>query len=171
MSEKGRELHVDREETKGDNPPPPPYPQSGNGYPPQQGYVNPVKEYPCSQQFQGPPPYHGYVVHPPPPVGVQPAQVITIAPQPPRKDYMLPAVLVTLFCFFPTGIIAIMRASEARSAALYGDMDYAERHNKSAKKMIKISIIVGVLCYAALIALMVFYVNFIGRIVSQNYHH
>ncbi|XP_053384070.1 proline-rich transmembrane protein 1-like [Mercenaria mercenaria] len=143
--------------------PPPVYPgQPNNIPPPQAGYV-----------IQGQPAQQGYVVQPPPPYGVQynnaPPTVATVVPQPPAEDHMIAAILVTVFCFFPTGILAIMRASDAKAAASYGDMQSADRHAKSAKKMINISIIAGIVCTLVMIALVIVYVMVLTQAAQSAY--
>ncbi|XP_055998113.1 uncharacterized protein LOC125646748 isoform X1 [Ostrea edulis] len=91
------------------NEPPPQYqPNQGNGYPPQ---------YQPPQQYAP-----QYTDHPGFPAGGYSANTVVLAPgpmtmnDPPPPDYMNRAIFVTICCFWPTGIFAIMKASESRSA-------------------------------------------------------
>uniref|UniRef100_A0A0L8FRR2 Interferon-induced transmembrane protein n=2 Tax=Octopus bimaculoides TaxID=37653 RepID=A0A0L8FRR2_OCTBM len=72
---------------------------------------------------------------------------------------MLAAILVTLFCFCPTGIAAIIYADKANTLARTGNTAGAQEANNSARQFIKISIIVGiigsVIAVAAVIAIIV----------------
>lgn len=161
MSEKGsgEALIQDGALPYSDNPTTPRYPAQPYVQPPQPGFV-----------FQGQPAQQGYVVNPPPPYGgVQYNTTgMVVMPAQPAEDHMIAAILVTLFCFFPTGILAIMRASEAKAAASYGDMQASERHSQSAKKMIKISIIAGILTTIVLIGLIIVYIAVISHIAARN---
>ncbi|XP_060561981.1 proline-rich transmembrane protein 1-like [Ruditapes philippinarum] len=166
MSEKGSEpLISDSKQAQQFNGPPPPCYTSQPNYvpPPQAGYV-----------IQGQPAQQGFVVQPPPPYGVQftngQVGVRNVVPLPPAQDHLLAAILVTVFCFFPTGILAIIRASDAKAAASYGDMHTAERHSKSAKKMINISIIAGIFCTLLMIALFVVYFMVITNNIRRAYN-
>lgn len=57
---------------------------------------------------------------------------------------------------------------QAKAAAAYGDMVSAERHSKSAKKMIKISVIAGIITTLMLIGLVVLYIAIISHMASKN---
>ncbi|KAJ8049849.1 Proline rich transmembrane protein 1B [Holothuria leucospilota] len=61
--------------------------------------------------------------------------------QPP--DYMAYAIIVTLFCCLPFGIIAIMRSSSVRSRFASGDYEGARRSSLSAKKWSNAGLICG----------------------------
>lgn len=116
----------------GDEPPPPYQPRLGNGNPP---YYPPPKytDQPCvasEQSFTNP-------------SIVAPGPVRTNEPPPP-PDYMNRAIFVTMCCFWPTGIFAIMKASESRSAIARGDMESARSHSSTARQLSNISVIAGV---------------------------
>jgi Interferon-induced transmembrane protein len=49
---------------------------------------------------------------------------------PPIQTYLVPAILVTLFCFFPTGIAAIVFAAQVSSKRDAGDYIGAARASK-----------------------------------------
>ncbi|KAL5007650.1 hypothetical protein ScPMuIL_016456 [Solemya velum] len=61
------------------------------------------------------------------------------------NDYFVPAILAMIFCFWPTGIIALIKASNARSAMSRGDTVEAETESKKAKTWVIVSIVVGVI--------------------------
>ncbi|MGA9995303.1 MAG: CD225/dispanin family protein [Pyrinomonadaceae bacterium] len=72
---------------------------------------------------------------PPPPVGASGA-----AP----SNYLVPAILVTLFCCLPGGVVAIIYATQVNSKTAAGDIAGAEAASKSAKMWVMISAGVGV---------------------------
>ncbi|XP_005112919.1 proline-rich transmembrane protein 1 isoform X3 [Aplysia californica] len=59
-------------------------------------------------------------------------------------DRMGLAIFVTLCCFWPLGIVAIMKASESRSALNHNDFVAANKHAESSKRLSLISIGCGV---------------------------
>ncbi|BFZ05199.1 hypothetical protein BsWGS_08238 [Bradybaena similaris] len=137
------------------------YPMTGQGYPPAgQGYPPAGQGYPQS---------YGY-----PQQHFQQANVVLaqplIQPQaiagPPPPDRMRAAIFATLCCFWPTGIVAIMRASDARSALARGDIASAQAHARSAKSMIIISVVVGGIAYIVLGIIIGVYV---GIIMSSRF--
>ncbi|CAI9718723.1 proline-rich transmembrane protein 1-like isoform X1 [Octopus vulgaris] len=89
--------------------------------------------------------------------------VLRITTQQPQTTYaenkMVAAILVTFFCFFPTGIPAIIYADKANSMFRCGNATGAALANKNATLFIKISIIIGIItcivCTAAIIAAIV----------------
>lgn len=66
------------------------------------------------------------------------------ATAPSIQTYMLPAILVTLFCFLPTGIAAIVFASQVSSKRKAGDYKGAVRASKRARLWTIASLAVGV---------------------------
>jgi hypothetical protein len=68
---------------------------------------------------------------PPPPAG---------APGAAPSNYLVPAILVTLFCCLPGGVVAIIYATQVNSKVAAGDLAGA----KSAKMWVMISAGVGV---------------------------
>ncbi|MGD6741651.1 CD225/dispanin family protein [Streptomyces sp. BH106] len=92
---------------------------------------------------QQPPPHPG---PPPPPGGGNP-----FIPTPPpnagpkqTRTYMLPAVLVTLFCFLPTGIAAIVFATQVTSKLNAYDYGGAQVASNRAKTLCIVSAAIGV---------------------------
>ncbi|XP_043913799.1 proline rich transmembrane protein 1B isoform X1 [Protopterus annectens] len=60
------------------------------------------------------------------------------------KDYMIESILVTAFCCFLTGIVAIVYSHEARMATSRGDMVQAANTSKKARSLVLFSLIFGV---------------------------
>ena len=66
------------------------------------------------------------------------------AEHPPRvPNYLVQAILVTLFCCVPFGIISIVYAAQVNGKAALGDMEGARRMSRSAKNWAWISFGVG----------------------------
>ncbi|XP_064599988.1 proline-rich transmembrane protein 1-like [Liolophura sinensis] len=128
---------------------PPGYSTPGQGYSGQgysgQGYSGPSAPpgYPPAPQGYGQ--QYGYTTAAYTTAGyntvVQPGVMQTQAAPP---DHFCLAVFVTLCCFWPTGILAIMKASDARSSVARGDMTTAHSQARSAKQMINVSIGIGI---------------------------
>jgi hypothetical protein len=71
-------------------------------------------------------------------------------------NYLVQSILVTVFCCLPTGIAAIIFASQVNSKLAIGDMDGAMASSKNAKLWCWISFGVGGgigLIYAVIIAI------------------
>ncbi|KAL5006280.1 hypothetical protein ScPMuIL_015086 [Solemya velum] len=94
--------------------------------------------------------YNAQYTVPPNVVTMQAHQQPGLVYNQPHGDYMVSAILVTLFCFWPTGILAIMKASEANSAAARGDMLTANTKGEEARRMIRYSVLIGVIAFVAL---------------------
>jgi hypothetical protein len=84
---------------------------------------------------------------PPPPPGAPPPyaqqQGWQGAAGPAIQTWLVPAILVTLFCFLPSGIAAIVFASQVNSKKSAGDYDGAMRASKQARLWTLISLGVG----------------------------
>ncbi|MEV5598667.1 CD225/dispanin family protein [Streptomyces sp. NPDC052496] len=98
---------------------------------------------PWTGQSQQPPP-----TGPPPPPQYQPHYQAQYGPGYPQyakppQSYLVPAVLVTLFCFLPTGIAAIVFATQTNAKVSAGDWAGAEEASKKAKLWTFISLGVG----------------------------
>ncbi len=65
------------------------------------------------------------------------------------RDYLVPAVIVTGFCFFPTGIAAIVYACQARSKKNAGNYRSAARDAKLARLYTITSLVIGIVLYGA----------------------
>jgi len=73
---------------------------------------------------------------------------------------MLFAVLVTIFCFLPTGIIAIINASQVNNRLAIGDMAGAKLASKNAQMWCLISLGIGL--FGGLMFVLFFTNAFIG---------
>ncbi|XP_048733384.2 protein SPEC3-like [Ostrea edulis] len=69
------------------------------------------------------------------------------------RDWTVPAIIATLFCFFPTGICAIIAAVNARSQFLAGDMEGGRTSNAWARGLTMTSIGIGTVLVIIIIAL------------------
>ena len=70
---------------------------------------------------------------------------------------MVMAIMVTICCCLPLGIVATLKATECRSARMRGDRDNALLYGRQAKKFAMI----GLGCGIALIVIMLT-IQFIG---------
>lgn len=64
---------------------------------------------------------------------------------------MTPAILVTLLCFLPTGIAAIVFASQVSAKATTGDYQGSVQASRRARILILVSVGIGVLFWLILI--------------------
>lgn len=77
------------------------------------------------------------------------------------QNWMGPAVLACLCCFWPTGICAIIAASNANEAAANGDVVEAEKHSKKARLYVAASVVMGLILIAlGIVYRMVFYSSY-----------
>jgi hypothetical protein len=83
----------------------------------------------------------------PAPAAQQPAWPGPSGPaRPPNvQTYMIPAVLVTLFCFLPTGIAAIIFASQVTAKLNSGDLAGAQKASTNARTWVIVSAVAGVI--------------------------
>ncbi|XP_070564700.1 proline-rich transmembrane protein 1-like [Ptychodera flava] len=92
--------------------------------------------------IQAPPPYmyNQPMIH----TSASPAVVVqpSLGSAPP--DHLALAIFATVCCFWPTGIFAILRASDARSAAAANDLNRAWDYANKARKLSWISIGIGI---------------------------
>ncbi|XP_054832482.1 proline-rich transmembrane protein 1 [Eublepharis macularius] len=86
--------------------------------------------------------------NPPPPPALSPTQmtpgIAILEPRRPPHDYLPIAVLTTICCFWPTGIIAIIKAVQVRTAVARGDIVSAEIASREARNFSFISLAVGI---------------------------
>jgi hypothetical protein len=74
----------------------------------------------------------------------------------PPPNYLVPAILVTLFCCLPGGIVAIIFATQVNSKYAAGDVQGAMGASKNAKLFTMISAGIGlviIVIYAILIGI------------------
>ena len=62
----------------------------------------------------------------------------------PPKNHLVEAILVTLFCCLPFGIVGIINAARVENAFYSGDEMEAERLSREALKWSKIGLFVGI---------------------------
>ncbi len=101
--------------------PPPGYP----GYPP-----------PTAPGYGYPPPAGAGYGYPPPPPSYGP----------PPPTYLVWAILTTLFCCLPAGIVSIVFAAQVNGKFASGDYQGALAASRNAKTWATISVAVGVVC-------------------------
>ncbi|XP_069775654.1 proline-rich transmembrane protein 1 [Narcine bancroftii] len=73
-----------------------------------------------------------------------PPSITMMNPPRPPHDYLPIAVLTTVCCFWPTGIFAIFKAVQVRTAIARGDMVSAEIASREARNFSFISLAVGI---------------------------
>lgn len=144
-------------------------------------HVYPPQEQPPSYN-QGPPQYswHGqsyaptdHPGFPAAPIEGQQANYRVVAPgyvtmvEPPPPDYMTRAILVTVCCFWPIGIFAIMKASESRAAYARGDIASSKENSRSAKQLTNIGMAAGAVSLVIAMILMGVYIGLIVNMRKQ----
>ncbi|XP_048770039.2 interferon-induced transmembrane protein 3-like [Ostrea edulis] len=78
-------------------------------------------------------------------VVAQPGAVVpTVVPVIQHRNWMAHSILVCIFCFWPTGIPAIIFSKKANDAARFGDVAGATAYANSAKTFVIISLVVGI---------------------------
>ncbi|XP_057212465.1 proline-rich transmembrane protein 1 [Triplophysa rosa] len=61
------------------------------------------------------------------------------------KDYLTESVLVTVFCCWMSGLIAVMYSHETRAALARGDVREAEKTSQKARTLVLFSLIFGII--------------------------
>ena len=69
-------------------------------------------------------------------------------------NYLVHAIIATIFCFLPTGITAIVYSTKVNSLLATGDIEGAKSASKTAKLFVNISVVLGIL--AAIFYVLVF---------------
>ena len=64
---------------------------------------------------------------------------------PPPNNYLVPAILTTLFCCLPLGVVSIVFAAQVNGKHASGDIAGAHEASEKAKKFAMWSAIVGVI--------------------------
>ena len=83
---------------------------------------------------------------PPPPVG-GPANI---------PNYLVPAILATLFCCLPLGVVSIIFATQVNSKVAAGDIAGAMEASRKAKMFLFIAVgggLLALICYVVLMVL------------------
>jgi uncharacterized BrkB/YihY/UPF0761 family membrane protein len=74
-------------------------------------------------------------------------------------NHMLFAVLVTMFCFLPTGIIAIVNATQVNNKLAVGDIAGAQQASKNVQMWCLISVGLGLVMFVGFALLFLFGMN------------
>ena len=76
------------------------------------------------------------------------------SPMPPKpNNYMALAILTTIFCCLPFGIVGIVKASKVNSLYMMKQYDLAVQASADAKKWGMISLICGIVLYVINVAI------------------
>lgn len=67
--------------------------------------------------------------------------------QPAVQNFLVPSILVTLFCCIPLGIVAIVKASQVNSKLAAGDIAGAQQAAQQAKQFCLFAVIAAVVCW------------------------
>ncbi len=90
----------------------------------------------------------------------------TLNTQTPPKNYLVEAILVTVFCCPPLGIVGIVFAAQVNSKFADGDYEGALRASRDAAKFTKIGFIISLVLTALWLA---FVFMFGGWAVMQEW--
>jgi TRAP-type mannitol/chloroaromatic compound transport system permease small subunit len=82
----------------------------------------------------------------------------------PPPNYLVPAILVTIFCCLPGGIVTIIYATQVNSKYQAGDIAGAQEASKKAKMWAMISAGVGVVVVGLIIIL-----NVLGLAMTSGF--
>ena len=83
------------------------------------------------------------------------------------NNYLVPAILATLFCCLPTGIVAIIMAAQVNSKLAQGDVAGARDSAKKAKTWTFVSVGLGLLAIILWVVLVVF-LGVVGESVDNS---
>ena len=72
-----------------------------------------------------------------------------------NENYLIEAILATIFCCLPLGIAAIVYAAKVNSAYENGNIDEAHEASQNAAKWVKFSVIGGIIFYVIYIFIFV----------------
>lgn len=106
---------------------------------------------PAAPPAYAPPAPQAYAPQPgyaPPAQGFAPPQVVATAPV---KNHMVMAILTTLFCCLPAGVVAIIYASQVNSKLQAGDFMGAQAASKNAATWSWVSVGLGALYIVGII--------------------
>ena len=126
-----------------------PPPETGPAYNPYRG-PEPIDQEPPPDTASG---YGSYRAP-----GTYPAQI---------PNYLVPAILVTLFCCVPFGIISIVYAAQVNGKVALGDIEGALRTSRSAKKWAWISFGVGLVITVGWIIYFIFGATALDGVVPE----
>lgn len=72
------------------------------------------------------------------------------------QNYLIPAILATLFCCLPVGVVSIIFATQVNSKIASGDIAGAAEASRKAKMFLFIAVGGGVLVWVVCIVLWIF---------------
>ena len=81
------------------------------------------------------------------------------------QNYLIPAILSTVLCCLPLGVVSIIFATQVNSKVASGDIAGAQEASKKAKMFMFLSIGLGVLFYGTLI---IIWIIFFGAALAVN---
>lgn len=81
------------------------------------------------------------------------------------QNYLIPAILATIFCCLPLGVVSIIFATQVNSKVAAGDTAGAMEASKKAKMFMFLSLGLGVLFYGTLI---IIWIIFFGAALAVN---
>ncbi|MFI6497619.1 CD225/dispanin family protein [Nonomuraea typhae] len=91
------------------------------------------------------------------------------APQNPPDNHLVWAILTTIFCCLPLGIVSIVKSTQVNSKWQVGDYQGAIQASEEAKTWWKRALIGGIIYYVLLGIGMVIYFVIIAAAVSTSY--
>src|SRR6266576_3571459 len=71
-------------------------------------------------------------------------------------NYLIPAILSTIFCCLPLGVVSIIFATQVNSKVAAGDLEGAAEASKKAKMFMFIAVGGGLLMWVCVIVLWIF---------------
>jgi len=71
-------------------------------------------------------------------------------------NYLIPAILSTIFCCVPLGVVSIIFASQVNSKVAAGDIAGATEASRKAKMFMFIAVGLGVLTWVCVIVMWIF---------------
>lgn len=92
---------------------------------------------------------------------------LNIPQGPPPDNYLVWAILCTLFCCLPLGIVSIIKSSQVNTKWQVGDYEGARLASEEAKKYAKLGAIIGV-AVIVLYMIAVFVLGFGGALLGRG---
>ena len=68
-------------------------------------------------------------------------------------NYLVPAILTTIFCCLPTGIVSIVYAARVNGQIANGDLEGAKRSSEQAKLWVWVSFGIGITLFSIFVVL------------------
>ncbi|XP_072051096.1 interferon-induced transmembrane protein 1-like isoform X2 [Amphiura filiformis] len=100
-----------------------------------------------------------------------PNQVMLInASQEPSNDHMIYAIIVTMFCCFPCGIVALIRSFDVRRRFMAGDIAGAETAIRESKKWSLAGLVSGIIWTAIWMLAVILWHAVFSHMVYDRYY-